>query len=97
MPGRAVPSLSSLEKTEKGEPIGQLDLISSQLTLWASDLAFLFFPSRDTQYRNSLSASSTLPRVAKACAFLKCAWKKTGAVNPTLIHLIGAAIINNTN
>lgn len=65
------------EKTEGWGPTGQLDLTSSQLTLWASALALLFFPSRDTQYRNSLSASSTLPRVAKACAFLKCAWKKT--------------------
>lgn len=88
MPGRAVPSLPSLEKTEKWEPTGQLDLTSSQLTLWASDLALLFFPSRDTQYRNSLSASSTLPKVAKACAFLKCAWKKTLAFNPVLIRLL---------
>lgn len=88
MPGRAVLSLPSLEKTTGWEPIGQLDLLSSQLTCSASDLALLFFPSRDTQYRNSLSASSTLPRVAKACAFLKCAWKKTLAFNPILIHLL---------
>lgn len=86
MPWKTVPSLASLEKTVRWEPIGQLDLLSSQLTLWASDLALLLFPSSETQYRNSLSASSTLPRVAKACAFLKCAWKKMLAFNPTLIH-----------
>lgn len=74
------------------EPIGQLDLMSSQLTLWASDLALLLFPSSETQYRNSLSASSTLPRVAKACAFLKCAWKKTLAFNFTLIHPPGTIL-----
>lgn len=88
MPGRVVPLLPSLKKTGQWEPTGQLDLMSSRLTLWASDLALLFFPSRDTQYRNSLRASSTLPKVAKACAFLKCAWKKTLAFNPVLIYLL---------
>ena len=86
--GKAVPSLPALERREGWKPTGQLDLTSSQLTLWASALALLFLPSRDTQYRNSLSASSTLPRVAKACAFLKCAWKKTWAFSPILLHLL---------